>query len=280
MPCYHPLLLKPSIKRPMGLVVPCSRCIGCRLEYSRQWAIRCVHEAQMHEDNCFVTLTYRDADLIYGADRATLYPRHLQLFMKRLRKKYGQGIRFFACGEYGERTVRPHYHACLFGIDFPDRVFYKINANKDRLYSSAILDSLWTHGNCYIGSVTFESAAYVARYIVGKKLGLNSQAPAEQGYCSEFVRMSRRPGIGRPWFNSYSSDVFPSDSVIIRGIRCKPPTYYSSIYELEKPDEMLYIKKRRINESFDRRGDNTLSRLKVKERVKIAQTTSLLRTSN
>jgi hypothetical protein len=186
MPCYHPIsawqLLnvktakgKPTISfknpyaRPsptrVGIQVPCGQCIGCRLERSRQWAIRCVHEAYGHEDNAFITLTYAPEHLPHDV---SLNISHFQKFMKRLRKAISPKlVRFFHCGEYGELNQRPHYHACLFGYDFPDKVLYTIR-DECRLYRSPMLEKLWPMGFATVGDVTFESAAYVARYITKK----------------------------------------------------------------------------------------------------------------
>src|SRR3954449_8205389 len=87
--------------------LPCGQCIGCRLERSRQWAMRCVHENKMHPRSSFVTLTYDDKNI---PPAGSLSKRDFQLFMKRLRKSQSNPLRFFACGEYGETTHRPHYH--------------------------------------------------------------------------------------------------------------------------------------------------------------------------
>lgn len=277
MPCYKPIQIKnPEWRTSVNLkiTVPCGYCLGCKLERSRIWAVRCVHENQMHDNSCFVTLTYADENLPWGADKPTLNPRDLQLFMKRLRKRFGNGIRFFACGEYGSNTHRPHYHAILFGIDFPDKKLHGKAKNSD-LYVSDILDNLWGLGNCIIGNVTFESAAYVARYIMDKK---PNQSYIDQSIEPEFVRMSRKPGIGKPWFDKFSLDIFPQDSVIIRGgIKTKPPRYYSLKYEQLNPEKYLQIKnqrKQRLNEKFD---ENHPARLLVRETVKKAQITSLKR---
>ena len=156
--------------------LPCGQCVGCRLERSRQWAIRCMHEAQMHEDNCFITLTFNPESLDDRSNPWSLDVRDFQLFMKRLRKKYGAGIRFYHCGEYGELNKRPHYHACIFGFDFPDKRLWKVTNSGHRLYISESLDELWPFGFCTIGNVTFESAAYVARYIMKK---VNGDAAAD-----------------------------------------------------------------------------------------------------
>ena len=231
MPCFSPLkgwyskdrtkLGKRSIvfnprdgllDRPIA--VPCGQCIGCRLERSRQWATRCVHEASLHENNCFITLTYDDAHL---PSDLSLNLVHFQKFMKRLRKRFGDGIRFFHCGEYGENFGRPHYHACLFNFDLPDRVLWSTRSGVN-LYTSHILSSLWPFGFVTVGDVTFESAAYVARYVMKKVTGKNAQDHYEwvhpitgQVYerAPEYVTMSRRPGIGKGWLEKYMSDVFP-----------------------------------------------------------------------
>ena len=110
-----------------SLTLPCGQCIGCRLNYSRNWAIRCVHESSLHEHNCFITLTYNDENLPLNG---SLDLKHFQDFMKRLRKKVSVPIRYFHCGEYGSRLQRPHYHLLLFGLDFPDKKFWKMSRGK------------------------------------------------------------------------------------------------------------------------------------------------------
>lgn len=294
MTCYYPVTLyksregrdKLTGKWALGSIkngfidlkqnVSCGRCVGCRLERSRQWAIRCVHESQMHDNNCFATLTYKDEELVYGKKNSTLYPRHLELFWKRLRKEYGNGIRYFACGEYGDRTSRPHYHACIFGMDFEDKQLF---STKDgiELYSSDTLDSIWVHGSCTLGSVTFESAAYVARYIMDKKLGKDSVYYEEQGIEPEFIRMSRRPGLGSSWYDKYYKDVYPHDYVVVRGVKCKPPRFYDSKKDLDSPKEMRYIRESRVDNSYSTWEERTRERLIVREEVKKRQINVLRR---
>lgn len=295
MTCYSPITLYKSRQgrnkktgnwplvgivngyRDLPVDVPCSRCIGCRLERSRQWAIRCVNESKMHKENCFLTLTYKDEELVCGDKGYTLYPLHLQLFMKRLRKRYGKGIKFFACGEYGDRTNRPHYHACIFGMDFEDKKLFSIK-NDIRLYTSVTLDALWGHGMCSVGAVSFESAAYVARYIMDKKLGFQASYYTDMGIEPEFVRMSRRPGIGSTFYDKFFADMFPQDFCIIRnGVKSKPPRFYFNKFLLDNPDEAKYIKFMRRSEAYKRLGDSTYRRLRDRELVKLAQIKSLRR---
>lgn len=148
------------------LRLPCGQCVGCRLERSRQWALRCVHEASLHDSNLFVTLTYDDEHL---PEFNSLYYPDFQKFMKRLRKKFSrENIRFYMCGEYGETTLRPHYHVILFNFDLPDRRLYRRSHSGDHLFTSEILTKIWGKGFCPFGNVTFQSAAYTARYIMKK----------------------------------------------------------------------------------------------------------------
>jgi hypothetical protein len=183
MACYKPLTAYQCADRSIiwreipgadvvrTLSLPCGQCVGCRLERSRQWAVRCMHEAQMHTSNCFITLTYAP-EFIREAKDLSLNYEHFQLFMKRLRKRFtGKTIRFYMAGEYGELRDRPHFHACIFGLDFEDKKFLKRTETGSILYTSKILEELWPYGYSSIGDVNFESAAYVARYIMKKVNG-------------------------------------------------------------------------------------------------------------
>ena len=120
--------------------IPCGKCVGCLMARSRQWAVRCVLEASLWTKNCFITLTYAPEHL---PENGSLVKEHFTLFMKRLRKKYGEGIRFFQCGEYGSKGDRPHYHACLFNFDFPDKQIWKRSESGALLYRSSSLEKLW-----------------------------------------------------------------------------------------------------------------------------------------
>ena len=288
MPCYHPMLayrsreVNANGKRPitfnprdaysdLTVTLPCGQCIGCRLERSRQWAMRCVHEASQHEDNVFITLTFDQQNL---DPSGSLQKADFQKFMKRLRRSTGIKIRYFHCGEYGEKFGRPHHHACLFGIDFPDKKLVKV-INGNNLYESEELRNNWKLGNHTIGDVTFESAAYVARYITKKITGDQAEAHY-QGKEPEYVTMSRRPGIAANWFARYKTDVFPDDFVVVRnGIICKPPKFY--LNQLAEA-ELKPIKTKRATEARKRKDDNSLERLSVKEQVKYSRIKQLTRT--
>lgn len=281
MACFRPidawkpdaggsLVFKP-IRNAREIRIPCGQCIGCRLEKSRQWAVRCMHEAQSHKSNSFVTLTYSDEKLPwYGALQ---YP-DFQLFMKRLRKRKGAGVRFYMCGEYGEKFLRPHYHACLFGVDFPDAEFFKITASGEKIYTSKELDELWPLGHANFGELTFESAAYVARYAMKKVTGKN----AEQHYTRadvrtmdlgvvppEFARMSLRKAVGRMWIEKYTDDVYTTDNVYINDRATRPPRYYDEFLKVSDPDRFEHIRLGRMDKAFAVSADNTNDRLRVRE---------------
>lgn len=250
------------------LTLPCGQCQGCRLERSRQWATRCIHEAKMHKQNCFITLTYNDENYQYD-----LIYRHFQKFLKRLRKKYGN-VRYYMAGEYGENTGRPHFHACLFGIDFDDKKLFRQLPSGSILYTSKKLEDLWPFGYSTIGDVTFESAAYVARYVMKKVTGPNADNHY-QAICPatgelrpikpEFNRMSLKPGIGRPFLDKFQSDIYPTGTIIMNGSKQKPPRYYEKIYaELQplKYEDLQYERLAKVNYE-----DQTKQRLSDAETV-------------
>lgn len=281
MPCYEPIQAwqkdsgeivfseRGALRRALKL--PCGRCVGCRLERSRQWAVRCMHEASCHSHNCFLTLTYDDENL---PDDMGLHYRHFQLFMKRLRKAKGK-VRFYMCGEYGDLNLRPHFHACVFGCWFDDAVLFK-GSGDSCLYTSETLSKLWPYGFATIGDVTFESAAYVARYVMKKVTG--DQALDHYRRVSpitgevfnvepEFSRMSLKPGIGALWFQKYHRDVYPHDYVVVNGREAKPPRYYDKQLAKLDPFEAEALEVGRLERAMRHADDSTPERLAVRRRV-------------
>lgn len=176
---------------------PCGQCIACRLNKVRDWTIRLMHENRFHKDSCFLTLTYDPEHL--PAD-GSVHKEDMQKFMKRLRN-YCPNIRFFGCGEYGERYARPHYHLIIFGLSYKDPLFAgKKYDNKSKGYY--LKSNLWKNGNMYIGDVTYSSCRYVASYVNKKQFGKKGKDfYAEKGIEPEFTLMSRRPGIGAEFVN-------------------------------------------------------------------------------
>lgn len=263
------------------LDIPCGQCVECRLERSRQWAVRCMHEAQMHESNHFVTLTYSDEFL--PADGSLDY-KHFQNFMKRLRKRCGP-VRFYMCGEYGELESRPHFHACLFGVRFPDLVLFTSRKGV-KLYSSSLLSSLWPFGFASVGEVTFESAAYVARYVMKKVTGdlaeshysrVDPDTGEVYSLTPEFNHMSLKPGIGATWLDRFTSDVYPDGRCVVRGVEVKPPRYYDKRYTKVDPLVMESVQFERELAGRAHFLDSLPDRLAVREQVVKARISRLKR---
>lgn len=238
----------------------------------------------MHTENCFVTLTFNDESLTRRNNPFSLDKSEYQRFMKRLRIRYDKKIRFFHCGEYGDINKRPHYHALLFGHDFADKQLWS-NRDGIRLYISEELMDLWPYGFSTIGEVTFDSAAYVARYVMKKITGERAAdhyvtwdpltgegIPIETEYCT----MSRKPGIGLDWIKKFKDDVYPHDYIVINGFKVKPPRYYDN--QLSEK-ELSLVKQKRIEESDDPIIDynQEMDRLWVKEEVKLKKLERLIR---
>lgn len=285
MPCYHPLSawrdpvsgLVEFFDRGRGnrLDLPCGRCIGCRLDRSRHWATRIMLESQMHTVSCFVTLTYDDDHLPYPP---SLDHSEFQRFMKRLRKRFG-AVRYYMCGEYGDHNMRPHYHACFFGLDFPDKVLWSVAPSGNNLYRSPSLEALWPLGFSSVAELSFESAAYVARYVLKKVTGDLAEdhysfVDADTGEVfarvPEYAHMSTHPGIASSWFDKYSGDVYSDarDFVVVNGRTCKPPRYFDKLLKRVDPKLYEYVKSDRSCGPAS--VDASASRLAVAEEVQIA----------
>ena len=253
MSCFHPISayyklgggITWTYKESNGIktIIKCGQCSGCKLEKARQWALRIKHEASLHANNTFITLTYDNEHL---PPTGTLVLKHWQDFMKRLRKKYShKKLSFYHCGEYGEKQGRPHYHAIIFNHQFSDLI--PIPRKKD-LHTSEILKTLWGKGHVSVGSVTFESASYVASYVQKKINGPKAEAinmsnglrhyermTAEGEVItlkSEYATMSRNPGIAGDWLTKYYTDIYPSDFTTHKGKKHSLPAYYDRQYEI------------------------------------------------
>lgn len=269
-----------ATKVPFNL--PCGRCIGCRMEKARQWGLRCVHESKLWKQNSYVTLTYADEFMPPGG---TVCLRDVQLFMKRLRKaREPATVRFFLGAEYGDENKRPHYHALLFNVEFPDKLLHGKNLRGEPLYTSAELGKLWPHGFNTIGDVTFDSAVYCAKYAL-KKINITehsseeAKAEYERRYVvydadgivyerdREFAVMSRRPGIGAGYIDRFGSEVAAHDSVVINGREVRPPRFYDTRTEKRYADRYAEVKAQRKRAGVLAKPDNTPERLRVKEKL-------------
>lgn len=259
--------------------IPCRQCIGCRIQRQEQWATRCYAESRSHDRNSFVTLTYDDAHLPPGG---TLRYRDVQLFLKRARKALGP-FRYFIAGEYGEQFSRPHYHALLFGLDFPDAYPSNGMHSEFRLYRSPRLETLWTLGTSSIGEVNYATARYCASYVLQAHRKTGPDDPHYKRYNSatgeiyevepEFAQMSRRPGIGAAWLEKYWRDLYVAGhhGVIINGSRKSIPKYFDTLLERIDPflkEQLAYEREKRAEPYLH---DQTPDRLAVRETVEIAR---------
>lgn len=202
-----------------------------------------------------------------------------QKFMKRLREKLGVPIRFYMCGEYGEKLGKPHYHYLIFGYAFPDKYYWKTSKSGEKLYRSPTLEKLWPFGNAWIGDVTYESCAYVAAYVMkkinGNQADWHYRRTDEYGQDywlePEFALMSRGGrrgrGLAAEWLDEFRTDVYTDDAVIRNAVKCKPPRYYDKLLALFDPVRWEVIKLQREHRARELAEDNTPARLHDKEIV-------------
>lgn len=241
-----------------AVVLPCGQCLGCRTAYAAQWADRIMLESFDHEKSYFLTLTYDEFHVPRniasdGETVLTLRPKDMQDFLKRLRRQqsyhHENEIRFYGVGEYGSLKHRPHYHIIIFGLHLDD--LYEIGRNKAgrMLHSSKVIEKLWPYGRVEVDELTWESAAYTARYTV-KKLGkAETDFYREHNLVPEFSRMSLKPGIGQKYFDENAKTIYEYDKIHIptsNGVRTvKPPRIYDLKYDDIDPTGMDKIKSNR-----------------------------------
>lgn len=211
--------------RPMS--VSCGGCASCCEEKARQWYMRCYHEAKMSDLNCFITLTYREPA------PKDLSLRDVQLFLKRLRKT-GAEFRYFIVGEYGPKNRRPHYHGLLFGWMPPDGVFAGGGSGKER-FRSDVLQTVWSHGYVMFSPVNKQTIGYCVNYMA-------KDGDGYAGLVKPFQVMSRRPGLGRPYFERYWKDAASRDEVVIDGKPVRMPKYYLGLLGKKDPDREKQIR--------------------------------------
>lgn len=297
MACFYPQTVYPSIEvNPSGkrsatwnphqgyedraYVIKCGQCQGCRGSRALMWAARCHHEMSVHEDNCFLTLTYDREHLPLNG---TLDFTHHQLFIKKLRKHltprnpharlYSRRIKYYACGEYGETSLRPHFHTCLFNLDFEDKVLWKTQ-HGEKLFVSPTLNRIWGNGRVVIGALNFASAAYVARYILKKITGPDAELHYQvqhpisgEIFEAEHERALISQGIGLSWLEKFSGDVYPQDFFHINGKKVAPPRAYDSWLEKNNPELLARVKARRNVSAERHMENNTYERLRVREEL-------------
>lgn len=283
MTCYHPVDVfvkrKPiytGARRISGeQTVPCGHCLGCRGDQARDWSIRIMHELQMHRNAWFVTLTYKDEEI---PENGSLYPEDFRRFIKALRRSEKAPLSYYACGEYGDTTKRPHYHAVLFGPEFLDRSVHR-DTDGPVVWRSPTLESAWTVdkrslGHSEFGTVTPQSAAYVAGY-VRKKIRVKDDP---NGYTrvdprtgelveiqKEFSRMSLKPAVGKRWIEKYWQDVYPRDFVVVEGREMRPPRFYDKWLEANHPEMMMEVRLKRYEETKELEEEKLQAKEKIHE---------------
>lgn len=252
--------------------VPCGQCIECRLKYSREWALRLCCENAIADNALFVTLTYDDEHLhLNDFGMSTLVPADYSKFMKDLRRycqyHYGvDGIRFFCAGEYGSETKRAHFHLIIFNL--PQQIhdnlkFYRANFNGDSLYNSEELSKIWSNGYVVVAPFCFKTAAYVARYVTKKMKGTEAKVYKQLHLEPEFAQMSRRPGIGREFYELNKDKIYLNDEVFLPGIHgMKPSKYFDKLYDFDDPISSSLLKVHR-QECAERAVANKLSRTEL-----------------
>lgn len=282
MSCYHPMVgiwkgeytasgkkkyqiscsaLDPTFHDIIGdtVTIPCGNCIGCRLDYSRAWADRMMLELETAGKGIFLTLTYDNdhAHWTHFSDDmtplfATVDKRDCQLFMKRLRRHFSDvKVRFYLASEYGEHTLRPHYHCILFGIgldDIKDKQPFGKNELGQQYYISPSLADIWSKGFIMLSDVSWETCAYVARYVTKKLNGPAAEKYALMNVEKEFSLMSRNPGIGSEYLSQHP-DCLDYNTINVStetgGKQLSIPKYYLRKLELTDPDKVARMKAER-----------------------------------
>lgn len=269
MPCATPLTAyrptnggpvrfsRPQQTTYQPIQLPCGKCILCREEHARQWAVRITNEASLWPLNSFVTLTYDDEHL--PANEQLNY-KDLQDFWKRLRKRVGP-LRYYSVGEYGDKTNRPHYHACIFGHAFEqDRTI--LRTTPYLLWTNPTLLETWGNGHVSVGALTFQTAQYTASYVT-KKLGYKhryTQLDRESGQLVDMVQprafisngggrqTGRQAAIGKLFLEKHGDNIYAHDRVVINGKPQKPPRYYDNWLKKRSEIALQMVKDQRTKD--------------------------------
>jgi hypothetical protein len=252
--------------RDQWIPIPCGKCIGCTIKKARSWAVRCSHESLLHNDNYFITLTYNDDALPAGR---SLVKKDFQEFMYRVRYYYGEGVRYFYCGEYGSKFGRPHFHACMFNFPLYDLRPAPTRKSGNLMTSKYLEETLWQgQGFVSVAPFSYSTARYVSHYVTKKYVKDGTQKLDYGDRLPEYGDMSRRPGIGRGYYDLYKKEIYRDDILVVDGKEVgKPPRYYDSLYEKEFPKEFKSVKRSRRRFAVENADDATWERLRVREKV-------------
>ena len=240
--------------------VRCGECLSCRLSYSKEWANRIILESTLYDPGLcwFVTLTYRDDELSEENgtrniwDVPILNKEHIKTFMKDLRNYYfyrgHKGIREFTCGEYGEKSERPHYHQIIFNLPLSDLQFFSTNFRGDIFYTSDTLTEIWGRGHVLVSELTWQNAAYTARYVLKKaKDQFEKEFYKQMDITMPFTTKSNRPGLAVNYFKEHFDEIYQSDNIVLPSVGklqnvVKPPRYCDILYKEVNPDHLEKVK--------------------------------------
>lgn len=202
--------------------VPCGRCIECLQDKSKEWSYRILCESLQYKQNCMITLTYKNTN-------GELCKRDLQLFLKRLRKKlYPRKIRFFACGEYGSKGLRPHYHIIIFNF-CPNDLKPLYFENDYVVYNSKFISDVWSLGFISVMFLNPYNTKYVSKYL--QKLNNYKEKKVKP-----FLVMSNRPGIGYNYFVKNLDSLLFDDRLYYNGNFIRLPRYVLKIAQRNLKD--------------------------------------------
>lgn len=265
------------------MAVPCGQCLSCRVTKAAMWSFRVMSEARDHRDNCWITLTYDQEHLPLHGSLNRGDPTN---FFKRLRHHLGDvKVRYFGCGEYGDKRERPHYHICLFGYYPDDLVAYDRTRRGEPLYRSPFLEKVWGNGLVQVSDLTAYNAAYTARYSLKKVVGKFADRvdpgtglkPYERidtftgeivEVAPEFMMCSTNPGIGKSFFDKFFSDVFPRGTVVHKGREVPAPEYFWQLLRKENPElyDALKVERTKLAKAAADHPDNSERRLAEREK--------------
>lgn len=266
------------------LKVACGSCLGCRLARSAEWAVRLQHEyavSSFDTEPFFLTLTYDQAHL---PSDGSLHYDHVQLFMKNLRDAYPKAtLRYYVAGEYGEKFRRPHWHMILYGLPYGEKG-RQVRGGTFRLFDHPRIAEIWDRGYISVGGVSFESCAYVARYVTKKVTGDMAQkhytvydpvtGEVLQELRPEFSKQSLKPAIGLSWLERHWRDVYPNDYVLLNGHKWPVPRYYDKMLL-----KNMWLPESEIDAIFARRVERGLERSRTDDQLNAAFQTAQRRFS-
>lgn len=233
-------------------MIPCKKCIGCKIDNAKQWGARIYLETKDTKNNIFLTLTYNNDNLPKNEKGIpSIKEKDWTTFINTLRKKFERkgekGIKYIVASEYGSKTARPHFHAIIMNINLTDIKKTRIKSSKTKLplLESETINKIWNKGGAYFGTVTNESACYIAGYTIKGQQDTNYE---ELGINPQKIRMSN--GIGKKYFEKNKDEIYKNDNLIIKtknGTKViRPPKYYDRLLEKSQPKKLELIKKKRL----------------------------------